>query len=415
MTVSLDKAQIDAINHLKNGSILCGGVGSGKSRTAIGYFFLKECNGKLKINGVGEYKEPSNPKDLYIITTAHKRDTLEWEGELAPFLLSVHSDISICGIKVVVDSWNNISKYTEVTNSFFIFDEQRVVGNGAWVKAFLKITKTNRWILCSATPGDSWSDYIPVFIANGFYKNRTEFNRRHAVYSRFSKYPKVERWVEVKRLMNLKNSILVNISYIKTTESHTEDIMVSYDREKYKKVMKERWNIYENLPIANVSELCYILRRITNEDPSRVEAVKNLIKENPKVIIFYNFDYELEILKKIGEELEIETAQWNGHVHQPIPDDKGEWLYLVQYTAGAEGWNCISTNVIIFYSLNYSYKTMIQSAGRIDRRNTPFSELNYYYVRSTSPIDLGINRCLKQKKKFNESNFIQANERKLYL
>ena len=200
MSVQLDGNQLLALEQLKSGSILCGGVGSGKSRTSLAYFTVKECKGGL--NG-----EPmKDPKNLYIITTAKKRDSKEWEDEFPPFPFD---EIDIC-----IDSWNNIGKYADVKDSFFIFDEQRLVGSGAWVKAFLKISKSNHWILLSATPGDTWMDYIPVFIANGFYKNRTEFIRRHVVYSRFAKFPKVDHYVETGRLLRLRKSILVNMTNV---------------------------------------------------------------------------------------------------------------------------------------------------------------------------------------------------------
>lgn len=405
MAVSLYDHQLLAIEQLKNGSILCGGVGSGKSRTSIAYYYIRECNGEVKINGKGEFKDPKQPKDLYIITTARKRDTKEWEGELAPFSLSTNSDINPCSIHITIDSWNNIKKYVDVKDAFFIFDEQRVVGSGTWVRSFLKITKKNRWILLSATPGDTWTDYIPVFIANGFYKNRTEFIRRHVVYSRWSRYPKVDRYMEVKRLIKLKEDIMVNMSYVKPTVMHNETIMVDYDRAKYRDIMKNRWNIVKDKPVENISELCYLLRRVTNSDISRVDATKDLIKQHPRSIIFYNFDYELEILKQIAKDLDITCAEWNGHNHEPVPTCD-QWIYLVQYAAGAEGWNCITTNVIIFYSQSYSYKSMVQAAGRIDRLNTPYSDLYYYHIRSNAAIDIAINRCLKQKRNFNESKFV---------
>lgn len=400
--MELYKHQQLAIDRLKNGSILCGGVGSGKSRTALAYFFIKECKGSLMINGQGEFSPMKEPKDLYIITTARKRDTFEWEGELAPFGLSSNSDAN--HIQIVIDSWNNIGKYSEVKNAFFIFDEQRVVGNGAWVKAFLKIAKQNRWILLSATPGDTWMDYIPVFVANGFYKNRTEFIRRHVVYNRFTKYPKVDHYVDCGRLIRLRKDILVNMKFIRTTKSIRNDIITNYDKKAIEKVTKDRWNIFEERPIRDASELCYLMRRISNTDPSRIDAVKELINRHPRSIIFYNFDYELEILRTIGKDAEIPTAEWNGHKHQPIPDTSN-WVYLVQYTAGAEGWNCTLTNVIIFYSQTYSYKQSIQAAGRIDRLNTPYSELLYYYIRSNSPIDIAIAKTLDKKKDFNERSF----------
>lgn len=396
--MELYEHQILAIRQLKNGSILCGGVGSGKSRTALTYFFTKECGGSLVINGKGEFKTPTTPKDLYIITTARKRDTQEWEEELLPFGLTAES------IKFEVDSWNNIHKYVDVENSFFIFDEQRVVGSGAWVKAFLKITKKNNWILLSATPGDTWLDYIPVFIANGFYKNRTEFSRMHVVYNRYCKYPKVDRYINVGRLIKLRKSILVNMDYVKPTVSHKENVVVSYDKDKMDMVSKARWNIYDDCPITDISEMCFLMRKICNTDKSRIEAVSKILFDNPKVIIFYNFNYELDILRELCKKLGKTFGEWNGHKHEPVPEGPS-WVYLVQYTAGAEGWNCISTNVILFYSQNYSYKVMVQAAGRIDRLNTPYTDLYYYHLRSNAPIDLAILRALRKKETFNESRF----------
>lgn len=395
--------QEEAIDLLETGSILCGGVGSGKSRTALAYYYINECKGQIEINGYGRHMPMKEPKDLYIITTAMKRDALDWERECLPFLLSTNKEISQ-GANVVVDSWNNIKKYIDVENCFFIFDEQRVIGSGAWVKSFLKITKKNNWILLSATPGDTWTDYIPVFIANGFYKNKTEFVRRHVVYSQYSHFPKVDRYVECGRLSRLRKQISVDMIYDKKTTPHYEHVPVPYDKDLVKQIMTKRWNIFTDKPIKNASELCLVLRKVVNSDPRRVEAVEELILENPKVIIFYNFNFELDILRELGKKLNIPTAEWNGHKHEPIPKTK-KWIYLVQYMAGAEGWNCIETNVIIFYSQNYSYRMTTQAAGRIDRINTEFKDLYYYHVRSTAPIDLAILKALRSKKTFNASRF----------
>jgi 5'(3')-deoxyribonucleotidase len=406
MPINLFDHQKLAIEKLKSGSILCGGVGSGKSRTALYYYFVNECGGSIETNGKGEFSIMKQPKDLYIITTAKKRDTLDWERECAPFLLSTNQEISICGVKLVVDSWNNIGKYVDAKNSFFIFDEQRVVGSGAWVKSFIKICKENNWLLLSATPGDTWMDYIPVFIANGFYKNRTEFIRRHVVYSRFAKYPKVDHYVDCGRLVFLRNKITVIMHYSKRTISHNESVIVGYDREKFKQVVANRWNIFKDQPIKDSSELCYTMRRIVNSDNERIEVVKKLILEHSKVIIFYNFNYELDILREVGAQMNIPIAECNGHKHENIPSTE-KWIYLVQYNSGAEGWECIETDAIIFYSQNYSYKMMIQAAGRIDRLNTPFSDLYYYHLKSSSPIDAAISRVLESKQDFNEEKFIR--------
>ena len=399
--IGLYDYQLKAIEQMRNGCILCGGVGSGKSRTALGYYFKENGGGLGK-----DYIPMKKPQDLYIITTARKRDTLEWEGDMCPFLLSSNPDVNIYSNEVIVDSWNNIGKYKDVRNAFFIFDEQRLVGNGAWVKSFLTISKFNKWILLSATPGDSWSDYIPVFIANGFYKNRTEFTREHIVYSRFTKYPKVDKYINTGRLIRLRNRILVDMDFERKTISHHEDVNCEYDIYAYKSIIKNRWNPWTNEPIVNAAELCYSLRKIVNSDDSRQASLLELLEEHPRAIIFYNFDYELEILKDIYYGEDVQIAEWNGHKHQEIPrGDK--WVYLVQYTSGCEGWNCITTDTIIFYSQNYSYKVLKQAEGRIDRLNSPYRDLYYYHLKSKSGIDLAISKSLKQKKKFNEGKFIK--------
>lgn len=405
--IQLYDYQLDAIKRMKNGCILCGGVGSGKSMTSLAYYYLQN-GGDISFLMGDEYvtMDDVQIKDLYIITTARKRDTLEWEGELANFLLSTHPNTSLYKNKVVVDSWNNIGKYADIKNAFFIFDEQRVVGSGAWVKAFLKIVKVNQWILLSATPGDTWQDYIPVFIANGFYRNKTEFTQEHIIWKRFSKFPQIDRYINTGRLIRLRNSILVNMEFDRKTVSHHEDVYVNYDISKYKDITRNRWDIWEDKPIENAAGLCYALRKIVNIDSSRQVALMEIVEKHPKAIIFYNFDYELDILKGLYYGEDVEIAEWNGHKHQPIPESD-KWIYLVQYNAGAEGWNCIKTDTIIFYSQNYSYKVMVQSSGRIDRLNTPFADLYYYHLKSRSGIDLAISRALKSKKKFNETRFVK--------
>lgn len=426
--VQLRDYQYEALMAMRNGCILNGGVGSGKSRTALAYYYMLnggELNTKKYISMV------ARPKDLYIITTAMKRDSFEWELELVNFRMSADPNDNRYRHKIIIDSWNNVKKYVNVKDAFFIFDEQRVIGYGTWTKSFLKITKDNGWVLLSATPGDTWSDYMPVFIANGWYRNKTDFERNHAVWSRYSKFPKIERWINEGRLIRLRNHILIEMALVRTTTQHHEHVTVEYDRILYAATATKRWNPYLDRPIENASEFCYTLRKIVNSDQSRIYAISDIMKTKPKAIIFYNFDYELGLLRRlfgdthrVTEKSEqkqdditkddvpwihlvderIAKAEWNGHRHEDIP--KGDyWAFLVQYAAGSEGWNCIVTDTIIFYSQNYSYRVVLQSSGRTDRMNTPYTDLYYYHLRSNSKIDLAIRNAQKRKKKFNEKGF----------
>lgn len=388
--LNLRDYQLEALKKLHSGCILCGNVGSGKSRTSLAWYYSL-CGGDVE---AARYNKMTKPIDLYIITTARKRDTMEWEFEFIPFRIK----------KAVVDSWNNIKKYREVKDAVFIFDEQRVVGYGAWTKAFLRITRHNRWILLSATPGDRWTDYIPVFIANGFYRNKSEFNAEHVIFSRFTSYPKITGYRNQGLLLKHRNDILVPMRYERVVRKISEDMKTSYDDIVYRTIMKERWNPWTNAPIVNASELCQCLRKVVNTDPSRANAVLTVLEYHPKVIIFYNYDYELDTLRNLAYGPDTVVAEWNGHKHEPIPDCE-EWVYLVQYTAGAEGWNCVSTDTILFYSQNYSYRSMVQAAGRIDRMNSPYEKLYYFHLKSDAPIDKAISRALKMKKDFNEKDF----------
>lgn len=387
---------------MRNGCILNGGVGTGKSRTGL-YYYFKEQGGSIE----DHYIPMQNPKDLYIITTAMKRDKKDFEKEIIPFLMTTNPNGNeLYHHKVVIDSWNNITKYEDVTNAFFIFDEDRVTGNGVWVQAFLTIAKSNDWIILSATPGDTWEDYIPVFLANGFYRNITEFRDEHIVWDRYVKFPRVARYLNTGRLIRLRNRILVDMEYHRHTIPHHEDVFVRYDISKYKDAIRLRWDPFKNEPIQQASGLCYVLRRIVNGDDARQTALLELFEQHPKMIIFYNFDYELDILKNLYYGDDVVVSQWNGHAHNAVPDSD-KWVYLVQYTAGCEGWNCITTDTIVFYSQNYSYKVVQQASGRIDRLNTPFTDLYYYHFKSRSGIDLAISKALDKKKKFNEQRFVK--------
>lgn len=379
--VELFPHQVDAVDKISNGKVLHGGVGSGKSLTVLAYYVKKE-----------------SPRDIYVITTAKKRDSLEWEGEAAKFGIGTDKGATLHG-RIIIDSWNNIGKYVDVEEAFFIFDEQRLIGSGTWVRHFYKIAKKNNWVLLSATPGDTWMDYVPLFVANGLYKNATQFKREHVIYAPYSKYPKILRYVGTATLEKYRNMLLVEMPFLKHTERIIQDVYVEYDLTLFNRVVKDKWHPFENRPLRDASEMFYTMRKVNNNNPSRLEKVLELLEDHPKIVIFYNFDYELEMLRSLSSVVEV--AEWNGHRKQQIPKTDS-WLYLVQYTSGCEGWNCTDTNAMIFFSLTYSYRNFEQAQGRIDRLDTPFQKLYYYVLVSGSAIDTAVRRSLKEKRLFNE-------------
>lgn len=377
--IKLYPYQRKAVDRLHNGSVLCGKVGSGKSLTGLFY-----------------YMENHVDKPLYIITVAKKRNDREW-----------HRDFEALGIDGVVDSWNNIEKYTDVKDAFFIFDEQRAIGYGKWGMAFIHIARKNNWIMLTATPGDVWMDWMCIFIANNFYRNKTDFVDQHVEYNPYSKFPQIRRYHKTDKLERFRKYLAVPMQDFRTTKLNRKYINADFDKDLYQTVVKTRFNPYTEEPIMNASEFTQVLRRIINTSERRRIHAKQEIMTRDKVIVFYNYTYELDILKEICQELDRAYYQWNGQKHEAIPDAE-TWVYLVQYTAGAEGWNCITTDTILFYSLNYSYRIMEQSEGRINRVNTSFENLYYVYLKSPASIDDAIERSIRSKKKFNERNWVES-------
>ena len=404
-SIDLAPHQLEGLENLANGKILCGGVGTGKTRTALAYYFLKACGGGLVLNGEGSVKPMETPLDLYVITTAKKRDTQDWQDAGADIGLTSERSLSANGVTMTVDSWNKIGEYAHIQGAIFIFDEQRLVGSGAWVKSFLKIAKHNQWILLSATPGDTWSDYIPVFVANGFYKNRTEFMDRHVVWSRKSNFPKIQGYVGTRILVRARRELLVFMDYENPRTRIIHTVSMDWDRDLWRMVAVKRWDPFKDEPIKDASARTYAARRVVNSHTERLGAILELVKKHPRLIVWYNFDYELETLRVLGGSLyDYTVAEWNGHKHEPVPEGDS-WIYLVQYTAGSEAWNCTTTDAMAFYSLQYSHRVFEQCMGRTDRMDSPFTELHYYVLRSLAPIDVAIWRALRDKKRFNEAAF----------
>ena len=406
MTVTYRPEQIQAVRQLQNGSILAGGVGSGKTLTSLAWYLTSVCNAASfeKGGSLAKNKVKGSPT-LYVITTAKKRDSLEWEEEAARLGLSTDPACSFTGSSIVVDSWNNIGKYSDREHAVFFFDEQRASGSGRWVKEFLKITRKNTWLLLSATPGDVWMDYLPVFMAHGFFRTRTEFLEDHVIFDRFAKYPKVKRYIGEAKLQRLRRSILVEMPVERHTTRERESVYCDYDRDLYKWVVKNRMDPWTEEPLRDAGGVCRILRKVVSDNDWRSEQAKRILSSNERVIVFYNYNYELDRILAVAESLGLPTAQWNGHRHDAIPAEP-RWVYICQYTSAAEGWNCTSTDTVLFWSLNYSWRVTEQCEGRIDRLNTPYSRLKYYFLESHSSIDEAVRRSLSSKKVFNERAFV---------
>lgn len=390
--IELREHQKDALREMHNGCVLYGGTGSGKGYTALHYYIQNE-----------------SPKKLVVITTARKRNDRDWEREAESLKIFTDERFSSKHGEIEVESWNNIGKYADLKDCFFIFDEQRAVGRGKWAKTFIKIAKKNNWVLLSATPGDTWMDYVPLFVANGMFKDRTDFQRKHVIFRPYLKYPVVDRYINETKLEMLRNYILVEMPYDRLTTRHQNWIEVGHNQEFMDLVWNNRWNPLEDEPIRDPAELFRTMRKVSNIHTSRSAEVLKALKKHNRLIVWYNFDYELELLRRLPASTTLGTLvpilEYNGHKKDPLPPE-GPMIYLVQYVAGAEAWNCTTVNAMVFYSLTYSWRNFHQAQGRIDRMDNTYMDLYYYMLVSKTKIDSKIQEALERKEDFNEREFI---------
>ena len=108
--------------------------------------------------------------------------------------------------------------------------------------------------------------------------------RSHVIFNRFVKYPKVEAYIDTWKLTENRQKILVHMHYEKKTKHVIKLMYASYDESLYKFVSEKRWNVYTDKPIKNISELCYVWRKIVNDDKSREDIIGRIIEEKRKVI-----------------------------------------------------------------------------------------------------------------------------------
>ena len=376
--IKLLKYQEEAIQKLHSGSVLYGATGSGKSLTGLAYYM--RCWSHL---------------DLYIITTSKKRNAGEWEEEIAKLG---------CPPPKAIDSWNRLKNYRMVSDAFFLFDEHKVGGHGKWAQSMITIAKKNKWILLTATPGDVWDDYASIFIANEFVKNKTTWNEDFCIFDRISKYPKIIGYQREDVLKNMRDAVLVPMEYQseKVPIPYVIPYKVDHEEEAYVLARRKSLRHPEMRAFRNTSAMFAYMRMNLPDKESKIQALADVLKKEPKAIIFYNFTPEKYEIENAARQVNIPFFQYNGQIKDNVPDGD-TWVYAVQYTAGAEAWNCITCRTVIFYSMNYSYKVMTQAKGRIDRCNSPFDELHYYYFISPDfEIDQEILNALTRKEKFNE-------------
>lgn len=387
--------QRQLLNSIEENYIIAADTGTGKTMMAI-HHYLKHNTG-----------EP-----LLILAPPQKIKEGGWQREL-DFVAS-HYNIEI---PYDIISYGVLSKrWKEYKDWFLVMDECHYVKNPTSQrgKAAINLTKqSTNFLLLSATPSSNgWGDTIAYMIMFGYYKNKTQFLKEHAVYNRidYGNGPVnvVSDYRDQEKLQKLYQSFSIKLA--------KEDCLdlpplvfekVHFKPSKEYNIIKKDRVLGEEL-FDNISKLQHGLRFYANQADKLKYTEMLLEGTEENVIIFYNYKQENEELKKIAKKLKKKVFEVSGSKTN-LPD-KEKWTSLknsvtiVQYQAGAAGIELQYANIVIFHTPTYSYQDYEQALGRAYRNGQTKKVTVYQYITKNT-IETSIYQALAAKKDFTEELF----------
>lgn len=154
---------------------------------------------------------------------------------------------------------------------------------------------------------------------------------------------------------------------------------------------------------ANVLVELTASRQLCNSKDKQQAFIDLINSINDRVVVFYNFDSELDTLKTLVKDRPI--AEVNGHTNtEQIYHDNDNCVLFVQYQAGARGLNLQDGNKIIYYSLTLSSDLFEQSKKRIHRIGTKYPCF-YWILQTKDSVEESIYKSLNRQEDYNEELF----------
>ena len=384
MAIQLYKYQEEyfdyVVTHNKRDWIYAWDVGTGKTIIALKH-----------------YEQFYNDKKVLIVAPKSKLIEGGWDRTIENIIPTI--EYETCSYSMLH------KKYTQYKDYFVIFDEIHNLKNSTSLrgKAGYELTKiASGFIGLSATPmGNGWIDVINYFKMFGLTKNKTQFIRQNAIIETSYGYTKIIGWKNETKLKNMWKSISKELRRNESMDLpplvfkniHFEASNI------YKTIKKDR--IYDNILYDNQMKLRHGLRLYTNLK-DKIEYIKDFIESNnDNIIIFYNYDKELELLKSnISKKIYV----INGSI-KDIPK-KEEWnnirnsIIICNFGSGAEAIELTFANIIIYFSPAESYIQWEQSIGRAYRMGQDQKVIAYKLITNKT-IEEDIYRSLDKKQDFN--------------
>ncbi|MBL0992197.1 MAG: DEAD/DEAH box helicase [Escherichia coli] len=409
--------QKEAIENFESKPLNLSDVGTGKSYMSIGSYVKSECSKLLiiclapKVNDFVEDSEIFNLNVTALNKGTKKNKELLSESNLVA--ISFESSWRLTELNKWVDK-----------DTFIIIDESHKVSvsKSKVTKFVMGLSKRAKYnYLCTATPvsnGKLENWYPQLFISNVFRKPKKEFEQLFVI--------KQMRQMGSMRFMQItgyRNEHLL--------EQMIDEASVKYKRDKgylpedyvyktkkpamYNKLKKSRLYKDDNdlrVELDNSSKLFNSLRQVSHgflngiskqvskEPFERLDAILET-HNNERVVIFYNYKWEAEMLKQLLDKLKRPYGEYNGSVKDLKPfknNDNG--VVLAQYKSASTGINdFVISNVMVFNSMPLSSTEYLQAKGRTDRHGQDKTPL-YYHIVPDTPIEKKIFSVVTNGKDF---------------
>lgn len=161
---------------------------------------------------------------------------------------------------------------------------------------------------------------------------------------------------------------------------------------------------------TTLTKMLYERQLCGQYNPAKLEAFRDLVEStNDRLIVFYNFNDELEKLSRIAWENHRPVAVVNGKQKDLLPyENAPDSITFIQYQAGAMGLNLQKANKIVYFTPPLSSELFEQSKKRIHRigqEKTCF----YYYLTCKGSIEEKIYRTLAMRRDYTDKLFEESN------
>lgn len=331
----------------------------------------------------------------------------------------------ICGVVNYETAWRR-QDLSWLHNFTLMLDESSLIQNQkAKQTKFISGLYPENVILLSGTPvSGKYENLISQIHLLGWTIKEDIFNRTYINYKLVDVdgfiHKQVDRNDPYRNIDRLKSKLREHGAVFMKTEEvldlpeqNFQIIEVPVSKE-YKEFMKDRIVTVDDVELVGdtvLTKRLYAKQLCGAYNKDKLDAVQDLIQStNDRIIIFYNFNVELEALKRICSELDRPVSEVNGNVKDLIAyETRSDSVTLVQYQAGSMGLNLQKSNKIIYFTLTDRSDLFEQSKKRIHRIGQ-YRPCFYYTMICKGSVEESVHNTLQKRMDYTDELFAEEFE-----